>query len=588
MNALLEFFETIQWLQPWWFLLALQPLILWLILRWLSKKSQQNFADEHLLPWVKVPSHRTLWQKVFSRDTAYFLAWIGFALALANPQIPDTKAVDSNNSNTDIMLVVDLSQSMLATDIKPSRLRRATLEAYEFLSLAKNARVGVVVYAARPHLFVPLTRDFNALRFYLKDLDSLQLPTLGSDPANALSLAQAELAKSGGSNKNIIWMTDADLDDELLNNANKIISQSSINTYVLGIASDKGAEGAEIPLPNGTWLEQDGQAVISKPSFDALHKMAENWGGVLSEVSDDESDWKKIYQQGILNNSGTESQNNKKQLKSIFQWFLFPALLLLFISLFIKNKPSFKFFAFTIALLSIITFNTAKADSFTNHLKLGVESYKTKEFYLARSQFIQSVLNAKSEKERAMALHNLGNSLFQNGDYETANKLFSDALRYNPEQTHSSKNQQLSNELFEILESRKQKALLMLRGNLSAPNKNSPLFDLPENPKRSSSTLSTKAINTTKLKLPDLPKDELNKLLEKGLAFMQVMQGSHQENAQRKKEKQEMDMAKQQLIKLGEQGSAPSNALWKRLFEIEEGFAGSLKQPEKLPGVKPW
>ena len=165
MNTFLQLLDSIQWQQPWWFLLALQPVMLWLILRWLAKKSQQDFADEHLLPWVKVPTHKTIWQNIISRDTAYFIAWIGFAMALANPQIPDTKVVDSNNANVDIMLVIDLSQSMYATDIKPSRLRRATLEAYEFLSLVKNARAGVVVYAARPHLFVPLTNDFNALRF---------------------------------------------------------------------------------------------------------------------------------------------------------------------------------------------------------------------------------------------------------------------------------------------------------------------------------------------------------------------------------------------------------------------------------------
>jgi len=311
--------------------------------------------------------------------------------------------------------------------------------------------------------------------------------------------------------------------------------------------------------------------------------MAQTGGGVLSIVSDSESDWEKIYQQGILGNITVKSDENKKQLKPIYQWFLFPALVFLFISLYSKSKLTFKFFAVTAALFSVIGFSTAKADAYTNHIKQGVEFYKTDNFKQARSQFIQSVLKAESDKDRAIALHNLGNALFQSGDYETANILFSDALRYNPAQTQSSDNQELSGELFKLLDARKRKAMIL--GNLSAPNQNSPLFDLP---KKSSSTLSSKAINTTKLKLPDLPKAELDKLLDKGLAFIQLMQGKNQQNAKQKQEMQDIDTARQQLIHLGEQGSAPSNVLWKRLFEIEEGFAGSLKKSAKLPGVNPW
>jgi Ca-activated chloride channel family protein len=116
-----------------------------------------------------------------------------FSVSAAGPRIADKPMNAQNEIVLDVMLVVDLSQSMRATDIKPSRMRRATLEVYEFLSLAKNTRVGITVYAGRPHLFVPLTDDFSALKFYLKSLDSLQLPTLGGDASAALAFAQKEL-----------------------------------------------------------------------------------------------------------------------------------------------------------------------------------------------------------------------------------------------------------------------------------------------------------------------------------------------------------------------------------------------------------
>ncbi|MEE9352599.1 MAG: VWA domain-containing protein, partial [Thiotrichaceae bacterium] len=199
--------SSLDWRQPLWLLLALQPLFLWLVLRWLQKYKQTQFADSHLLPWIKVKQKQKLGKTLFSRDVAYGLAWVLLALSLAGPRVPDDQQLGSNNGNevlVDIMMVIDLSRSMHAIDIIPSRIRRASLEAYELLSLVKNTRMGIVVYAARPHLFVPLTTDKSALKFYLQDLDSLQLPTKGSDANAALAFAKKELQASSVARKQVI------------------------------------------------------------------------------------------------------------------------------------------------------------------------------------------------------------------------------------------------------------------------------------------------------------------------------------------------------------------------------------------------
>lgn len=196
--------SILEWQYPLFLLLAFQPLLLWMFLRALQHRKQQQFADPHLLPWIQVPEEETFWQKLFSRNVAYCLAWFFLALSLAGPRLPDTSQSNLQETQLDVMMVVDLSQSMHATDITPTRLRRAMLETYEFLKLAKNTKIGMVVYAARPHLFVPLTTDFNALKFYLKNLDSLQLPTQGSDAAAALKLALKELDSVKGDRKQVL------------------------------------------------------------------------------------------------------------------------------------------------------------------------------------------------------------------------------------------------------------------------------------------------------------------------------------------------------------------------------------------------
>ena len=347
----------------------------------------------------------------------------------------------------------------------------------------------------------------------------------------------------------------------------------------MGIAEEAG-DGAAIPLDDGSWLSENGQSVIVQSQLALLEKSIKSGGGVYSIIKDDESDWQKIVNEGILKVLPTDQTQAKEQWKEIYMWFLFPALLLFISALF----PSLKLVLAFIVLSSLIAFSTLKADEvFLDHLYAGESGYEKKNFYQAKSAFVQSVLKANTSKERAIALHNLGNSLFQIGDYATASQLFMDALRYDPQQKQSAHNQKLSYELYKAL-SRRQRNQQM-QGNLGAPNRNSLLQDLPDNINQN---LNTQAVNTTEFKLPDLPKETLNRLLKKGLARIQLLQAEKEKNKDNVKKQQNIDEARLYLIGLEEQVSASSNPLWKRLFEIEEGFPGDLEEPEKIPGVKPW
>ncbi|MEE9446005.1 MAG: VWA domain-containing protein [Cocleimonas sp.] len=331
---LFSFFSSIDWRQPLWLLLALQPLVLWLLLRWQQQKQQQKFADAHLLPWLQVQHDKTAWQKwqqkIFSRNTAYVLALLLFALSLAGPRLPDKSLKTQNEIILDVMLVVDLSRSMKATDIKPSRIRRATLEIYEFLSLAKNTRVGITVYAARPHLFVPFTDDFKALKFYLEKLDTLQLPTYGSDASMAMDFSQKEsLANAKKHKQTIVWLTDGDIETSTISALKANIKQANkagINTFILGLGTQ---DGGAIPVNDGTWLESAGQAVISKMDTKLLREVATLGGGVYQAVSNDESDWDTLYKQGILKSVTATKQDETGLWIELFPWTLFPAILFL-------------------------------------------------------------------------------------------------------------------------------------------------------------------------------------------------------------------------------------------------------------------
>ena len=520
---MLELLSNLEWRQPLWLLAILQPLALWLWLRWRQSRQQQNFADEHLLPWVQIASSKTMLQKIFSRTSAYVLAWLLFSLALAGPRQMEQSAQSDNKPVLDVMLVVDMSRSMQATDIKPSRIRRVVLEIYEFLSLAKNTRVGITVYAGRPHLFVPLTTDFKALKFYLDSLDTLQLPTRGSDAMQALAFAKDELLANNANHKRtIIWMTDGDISKDqsrAIESSIQDFSSQGIDTYILALASE---EGAAIPLGDGNWLEENAQAVISKLDKTRLKALAKAGNGHFSLVKSDDSEWQTLYQLGMMKKIKVSNNEKSGQWHELYQWALFPAIILLLLALFpiALPKRSFNSILGLILFLAIFTSHPpAYADQLSNKknyqssLMQGIDAYKNKKFKIAKAQFIKAVLNAQTQQQRAVALHNLGNTLFKNADYARAADVFTDALRYAPKQQQSIDNQKLSVAISIELEKRRQQ--LVKRGNFNVPNDNAPLFDLPD---QMPYMLNTKAVNLLKVSLPKLPESDLNRLLKKNIA----------------------------------------------------------------------
>ena len=242
--------QDIYWREPLWLLLALQPLIIQLIKKVITKNNLALYAEKKLQPWVVFPTHYSFSNMFASKNTSYLLAWLFFSIALAGPRVPLSQEDKSQLIGANIMLVVDLSRSMKAMDVSPNRLRRAKIEIYELLEKAQEHRIGITVYSARPHLFVPLTHDHKLLGAYLESLEELTFPTLGSDPHAAIMFAQKELTEEKGTSS-IILLTDGDFPDLEKNQINQL-QKAKIPLFVLGVGS---TEGEAIQTEDGTWLK---------------------------------------------------------------------------------------------------------------------------------------------------------------------------------------------------------------------------------------------------------------------------------------------------------------------------------------------
>ena len=329
----MNLWQTLHWREPLWLLLALFPLLLaaW---EYFQQRSQaQTYADPHLLPWVQVTASQQGWRKLLSTQTLWAIAWILFAISLAGPRIPQTQPDDLRPAQFDVLVVLDISRSMQATDITPNRLQRAALELHEFLSLAQGSRIGIVVYGARPHLFAPLTNDANAVRFYLQHLESLVLPTHGTDHAAALGFAQQELtAREQALPAAVLWITDGDIPAEqqaALQTRVQALQAASIPLYNLGVGTE---DGEAIPLPGGKWLEHDGQAVRSRLDSALLQSLTAQSGGAYSAVKDDASDWEMLYTHGIAK-AFPVAASDAQQWRELYLWTLLLGMVCLWLAI---------------------------------------------------------------------------------------------------------------------------------------------------------------------------------------------------------------------------------------------------------------
>lgn len=624
--SIFSYLQNIYWREPLWFLLALQPLIIFSIKKLFIKNSLATYADKHLQPWVVFPNNFTFKNVILNKNSAYILAWLLLAISLAGPRTPLSQVDKEQFFGANIMLVVDLSRSMKATDILPNRLLRAKIEIHELLEKARDHRIGITVFTARPHLFVPLTSDHNVLKTYLKSLDDLTFPTRGSDPVAAIELAQQELVKSKGKST-ILLVTDGDF-PKLTKSQLKKLQQPNIPIYVLGIGT---VEGEAIQKNDGMWLKHDDQNVVSRMNEEGLQQLSSYLKGKYSSVYDDDTDWITLYDKGIASHNTISNidSNHRIVWSELFPYSLFPSILLflislskyrinilkrispvlaLFISLNLLPGREAQAFDFNIALGQTIEQEAYRAHINKNYIKAnktyeyisgylgymgqGNSLYRMGHYQKAIPQFVSATLKAQTNTQRAKALYNLANSYFRAGSFSLAISSYEDVLRYHPRNKACLYNIKISKILKKDIEQR----LKVRVQTISSPRqgRGPRSTSVAEGTGIGENTSVSMGGSENKLNddipLPDLPnmsEPQIAKLLLKGLNKVKFAEQGQLPNNQLSEESiVNIDLlnAHQQIQIM----SDSQHVLWKRLFEIEEGFPAPVDKPKVIYGVKPW
>ena len=628
--------QLIYWREPLWLLLTLQPVLLLLLQRFSSQGKLSRYADAGLQAWVSwKPVHkRWFWvSSLSSRKLIYVSAWLLLSISLAGPRLLLEQPAEAGQAEMNIMLVVDVSRSMHTRDIEPDRLRRVQVEINELLQHAANNRFGLIIYTARAHLFVPFTNDLNALRYYLKLIDRIPLPTSGSAPSSALELARKEIDQAHYENKSaILWFTDGDFDDKpsingaLEETVNKL-SNTTIPLYILGVGSP---EGDAIPLAEGGWLQHQGRPVISRMNEKILTQLADTANGKFIVAQNDDSDWLSLYNQGMAANSYLTSREfNESEVvwHELYQWTLFPAMLFLLASLMpyrlTNTRAGRKALHASLLLLTLCftlqpynqaraeeaiavkttdieqqAYNYFLAEKYTlaaelYHLLPGYNGrlgeansyYRLEQYPRAITQLNQAVLLAESDQRRGIAIYNLANSTFKTGDYSAAATLYRDSLRYRPGHEATEMNLAFSTSLQQMIDEKMQQGMANRMG--SGPKSARAQQDLDINNSGSMSFDNEEERKNAEIPLPEIPAEELELLLARGLAHVQLVNKNQEVSSRLEGQKQTIQDITAASLRMRELEDN-QQLLWKRLFEMEEGFAASIDKAEPVPGVLPW
>ncbi len=302
-------------------------LIVWWEYRW-RLKSMSRWASEPL--WDAALPDRAPGRKLAKR-LLIVLAIAMLLAALSGPQI-GTRMVEVTREGSDIAIVIDVSQSMLAEDITPNRMMKARHEVVKFLGRLHGDRVALVPFAGVAFVQVPLTLDYAAVNSILHALEPGMIPQPGTSLAAAIKQAQRTFREESKAQKIMMLITDGEDHEAGAIDQAKEAARENIIIYTIGMASPSGGP---VPIRNargkitGYKQERSGGTVISRLNEKLLKDIARITGGEYFRSTAVGSEFKQIFKKVAKLDKEEFEAKEFTDFEHRFQWFLLAALLLI-------------------------------------------------------------------------------------------------------------------------------------------------------------------------------------------------------------------------------------------------------------------
>lgn len=297
--------------------------LFWQVLHW-KKNTAKKIGDPKLveeLIWNYSPGHFMV------KFCLACLALAAIILGAANLQKPgSTDKV--NRKGVDVVIALDVSKSMLAEDVKPSRLEKAREFLYHLMDQLQNDRLGIVLFAGRAYMQMPLTTDHGAARMYIQQAGPDAVPTQGTVIAEALRMSNSAFNSKERKYKAIVLITDGEDHDPDALTVSKQLAGDGVMINTVGIGSPQGAPIMD-PSTNTYKKDDAGNTIISKLNEPELQQLAADTKGVYVDLNDIDAAVSSITKQLDTIAGDSLEDNAFKEYTSYFQWFLAIAFLLL-------------------------------------------------------------------------------------------------------------------------------------------------------------------------------------------------------------------------------------------------------------------
>ncbi len=276
---MIYFFANYQYL----WLLLLVPVFpfAYAVVRTLRRRRIRKFGDERLVGEL-MPS----WSgaKGWVRVVLFSLAFLFFVLGLARPQI-GAKLSERKTKGAEVMICLDVSNSMLAEDYSPNRLERAKLAISRIVDRLQEDRIGLIVFAGSSFVQLPITTDYVSAKMFMNSISTESVPVQGTAIGDAILTAVKGFSAASEKSRAIVVITDGENHEDDPVEAAKTAAEMGVRVYTIGVGS---VEGQPIPMNGELMKDRNGDIVVTRLDEEVLREVARAGNGAYVHAGNDE------------------------------------------------------------------------------------------------------------------------------------------------------------------------------------------------------------------------------------------------------------------------------------------------------------
>ena len=265
------------------FLLLLIPFffIIQTVMLKLRRRRIRRFGDEELVAGL-MPSYAK--GRVWVRLTLFSIGFLFFVIGLSRPQI-GAKLKEHETRGAEIMIVLDVSNSMLAEDYSPNRLERAKLAISRLVDKLREDRIGLIVFAGNSFVQLPITTDYVSAKMFLNSISTESVPVQGTAIGEAISTAMRSFSPQSEKSRAVIVITDGENHEDDPVEAARIAAEAGARVFTIGVGSP---EGKPIPMDGELLKDKEGNIVVTRLDEDVLKEGAAVGNGAYVRAGNNE------------------------------------------------------------------------------------------------------------------------------------------------------------------------------------------------------------------------------------------------------------------------------------------------------------